>query len=156
MTKDLIVGHFFNMYIEVFSEIRFRKHPSQSSLYFNGAEYFYRQSWSSNYLFLRVCVCVICFVLPMGQYWPFSVNENYYYYYQNRAKSYQFWMWSWYTCTAILTKSNNFLRGSEFISMPYFGAFIWNTFLGMLGNPKMTRFLGHQRAQTKQMLAKIK
>ena len=46
---------FFNMYFEVLSEIRFRKHPSQSSLYFNGAEYFYHQSWSSNYLFLRVC-----------------------------------------------------------------------------------------------------
>ena len=70
---------FFNMYFEVLSEIRFRKHPSQSSLYFNGAEYFYRQSWSSNYLFLRVCV--ICFVWLMGQYWPFSVNKNYYYYY---------------------------------------------------------------------------
>ena len=65
------------MYFEVFSEIRFRKHPSQSSLYFNGAEYFYRQSWSSNYLFLRVCV--IYFVWLMGQYWPFSVNKNYYY-----------------------------------------------------------------------------
>ena len=79
-----IVGqYFFNMYFEVLSEIRFRKHPSQSSLYFNGAEYFYHQSWSSNYLFLRVCVCVICvicFVWLMGQYWPFSVNKNYYYF----------------------------------------------------------------------------
>ena len=64
---------------EVFSEIRFRKHPSQSSLYFNGAEYFYRQSWSSNYLFY-VCVCYM-FVWLMGQYWPFSVNKNYCYYY---------------------------------------------------------------------------
>ena len=52
---------FFNMYFEVLSEIRFRKHPSQSSLYFNGAEYFYRQSWSSNYLFLRVCVLYVLY-----------------------------------------------------------------------------------------------
>ena len=43
------------MYFEILSEIR--KHPSHSSLYFDGAEYFYRQSWSSNYLFSRVCVC---------------------------------------------------------------------------------------------------
>ena len=49
------------MYFEVLSEIRFRKHPSQSSLYFNGAEYFYRQSWSSNYLFLRVCVLYVLY-----------------------------------------------------------------------------------------------
>ena len=57
-----IVGQFFfNMYFEVFSEIRFRKHPSQCSLYFNGAEYFYRQSWSSNYLFLRVCVLYVLY-----------------------------------------------------------------------------------------------
>ena len=62
------------MYFEVFIEIRFRKHPSQSSLWFNGAEYFL----SSNYLFLRVCV--ICFVWRMGQYWPLIVNKNYYYF----------------------------------------------------------------------------
>ena len=49
------------MYFEVLSEIRFRKHPSQSSLYFNGAEYFYHQSWSSNYLFLRVCVLYVLY-----------------------------------------------------------------------------------------------
>ena len=49
------------MYFEVLSEIHFRKHPSQSSLYLNGAEYFYRQSWSSNYLFLRVCVLYVLY-----------------------------------------------------------------------------------------------
>ena len=49
------------MYFEVLSGIRFRKHPSQSSLYFNGAEYFYRQIWSSNYLFLRVCVLYVLY-----------------------------------------------------------------------------------------------
>ena len=66
---------FLNMYFEVFSEIRFRKHPSQSSIYFNGAEYFL----SSTYLFLRVCG--ICFVWLMGQCWPLSVNKNYHHYY---------------------------------------------------------------------------
>ena len=45
MTKESSHSRaFFNMYFEVLNEIRFRKHPSQSSLYFNGAEYFYRQS----------------------------------------------------------------------------------------------------------------
>ena len=48
------------MYFEVLNEIRFRKHPSQSSLYFNGAEYFYRQSWSSNYLFY-MCVLYVLY-----------------------------------------------------------------------------------------------
>ena len=32
------------MYFEVYSEIRFRKHSSQSSLYSNGAEYLYRRN----------------------------------------------------------------------------------------------------------------
>ena len=45
------------MYFEVFIEIRFRKHPSQSSLWFNGAEYFL----SSKYLFLRVCVLYVLY-----------------------------------------------------------------------------------------------
>ena len=57
-----------------FSEISFRKHPSQSSIYFDGAEYFYRPITC-----FYVCVCVLCFVWLMGQYWPLSVNKNYYY-----------------------------------------------------------------------------
>ena len=52
-----IVGHFFNMHFEVFNEICLRKHPSQSSLYSNGAEYLL----SSNYRFLRVCVSYVLY-----------------------------------------------------------------------------------------------
>ena len=74
------------MYFDVLSEIRFRKHPSQSSLYFNGAEYFLSSKLIVQ-LLVFTCVCVICFVWLMGQYWPFSVNKNYYYYYFDVSNS---------------------------------------------------------------------
>ena len=57
------------MYFEVFSEIRFRKHPSQSSLYFNGAEYFYRPITC-----FYACVCVLYVLYDSWVYTDLSLS----------------------------------------------------------------------------------